>query len=87
MQNAANKILKFIKAMDSPYGQALEREIAGMDADQQLDRVTQALATIRPTEAKAPETPGSPKAFFDELRAATEELNRATQRLKSELEK
>lgn len=57
-ENAVNRILKFIKAMDSPCGQALEREIAGMDADQQLDRVTQPLAAIGPTEPKLPEGPG-----------------------------
>jgi hypothetical protein len=52
LENAVNRILKFIKAMDSPYGQALEREIAGMDADQQLDRVIQALDTMKPPETK-----------------------------------
>lgn len=73
MENAANRILKFIKAMDSPYGEALEREIAGMDADQQLDRVIQALDTMKPPETKtAGESALSPedRKLVDEARSA-----------------
>jgi hypothetical protein len=87
MNEATARILEFIGRIRPGYARMLRWEIGRMPEEGQLDRVTQALAVIRPTEGKAPETPGPPKAFFDELSAATDELNRATQRLKSELEK
>jgi len=87
MNEATARILEFIGRIRPAYARMLRWEIARMPDEDQLDRVTQALAVIGPTEVKGPETPGPRKAFFDELRVATEELNRATQRLRSELEK
>ena len=87
MNEATARILEWIGRIRPGYARMLRWEIARMPEEDALDRVTQALAAIGPIEAKVPETPGPAKAFFDELRAATDELNRATQRLKSELEK
>ena len=68
-----NRILEFIKKMDCERGRTLEREIVGMDADQQFDRVIQALDTMKPPEPKtAGESALSPedRKLVDEARKA-----------------
>ena len=55
MNEATARILEFIGRIRPAYARMLRCEIARMTEDGQDDRVMQALAAIRPTEAKQPE--------------------------------
>lgn len=76
VSKAVRNVLRLISNADSAVGLRVEREISGMELDDQLDHVLQAVLHIPP-----------PKSFFDELRTVTQELEKATEKLKSELEK
>lgn len=77
MENAANRILKFIKKMDPRAGWGLEREIAGMTEDEQFDRVMQVLDSIKPPE---PRTAGG-SALSTEDRALVERFEAGVERM------
>jgi transcriptional regulator with XRE-family HTH domain len=81
VSKAIRKILHLIGSEDSALSLRVERQIAGMELDDQLEHVLQAILNLPPRETETRE------AFFNKLKTATEELERATQRLKSELEK
>ena len=93
---AVHTILEFIGRVRPAYARTLRCEIAGMTEDDQLNRVTQALAAIRPTESAGRETVTlvqgqseglPPKVFFDELRASTAALIEANEKLRALIEK
>lgn len=71
---AVDMIVKLIKKVDAAHALRLEQATAGLEPDEQIDCATQALLEITP-----------PKALFGELKAATEELNRAMQQFKGTL--
>lgn len=51
---ATKTIVDFIRRFDPSRAANLEREIVGIDIDEQLDRATQVLLEISPPEPKAP---------------------------------
>ena len=87
MKEATVRILEWISRIRPAYARTLRWELARMGEEDQLDRVVQVLAAITPTESRPPERSGPRKAFFDELRTATEKLEKATEKLASTLEK
>lgn len=87
---AVDGILEFIGRVRPGYARTLRCEIAGMTEGEQEERVTQALAATRPRESESLASPGmslDDRAFFDELRAAKEELETTMEILKAQLEK
>ena len=74
-----NGILEFIKKMDPTRGWGLEREIAGMTEDEQVDRVLQVLDSIKPPELK---TAGG-SALSAEDKALVEKFEGAVKRMQS----
>lgn len=76
------RILEFIKKVDPAMAGRIRQEIEGMNPSERLDRVTQALLEIA-----QPQTPAGDKAYLDQLKAATEDLHKATEALRSTLKK
>ena len=58
MKEATARILDWISRIRPAYARMLRCAIGRMTEEGQLDRVTQALAAITPTQSKAPEGPG-----------------------------
>jgi hypothetical protein len=81
-------LLGFLKRVDSARGFALEQEIAGMSVDERFDRVTQALAAVRPTEPKPPPPVGTlcaeDRKLFDKARKAIDGFDETWKRFQSQ---